>query len=435
MRTSRIWSVELTEHIGEHVKLAGWLHRLRRLSGVSFLILRDGQGLAQIVVDNQELLEQLAALEPESVVSVEGQVVATPQAPRGVELHAQRVEVLSAAAAPPPMELHRPHLNALLPTILDHAPVSLRHPRQRAVFRVLAAALNGFRQTLLAEHFVEITTPRLVGAATESGASVFAVDYFGRSAYLAQSPQLYKQIMVGVFERVFDIGPVFRAEPHDTPRHLSEYVSLDVEIDFIDDHTTVMGVLERVVRGMLHAVEHSAAAELELLGCELPRTPASFPSIDFEAAQQMIHAATGEDVIGEPDLAPAHERWLGEWANREYGSELVFVTGYPMAKRPFYTHPDPARPHLSNSFDLLFRGVELVSGGQRLHKHADYLAALAARDMDPAPLQGYLEAFRHGMPPHGGFGLGVERFVARLVGAANVRETKLFPRDMHRLTP
>jgi len=283
--------------------------------------------------------------------------------------------------------------------------------------------------------FVEVFTPKLVASATEGGANVFALDYFGRPAYLAQSPQFYKQVMVGVFERVYEVGPVFRAEPHDTPRHLNEYVSLDAELGFIRDHRDAMALLREVVAGMVAALGEREAAALDLLAVRLPAVPAEIPAIHFADAQELIARETGEDPRGEPDLAPAHERWLGDWAVREYGSEFLFVTGYPMVKRPFYTHPDPDRPAFSNSFDLLFRGLELVTGGQRLHRYEDYLAALAARGLDPEPFAGYLEAFRHGMPPHGGFALGLERWVARLTGVANVREATLFPRDLHRLTP
>jgi nondiscriminating aspartyl-tRNA synthetase len=431
----RIWSIDLPRHVGETIVLAGWLHRLRRLSTVSFLILRDGQGLAQVILNDPALVDRVAALPPESVVRVEGDVLATPQAPAGVEVRAQRIDVVSEAVEAPPFELHRPHIPAQLPTILDHAAVGLRHPRHRARFRLAAASVEGFRRTLREERFVEVFTPKLVATATEGGANVFAVDYFGRPAYLAQSPQLYKQTLVGVFERVFEVGPVFRAEPHDTPRHINEYISLDAEMGFIDDHTTVMALVERVLAGIVASVAEHASDDLRRLECAVPRVPPRIPVVDFLEAQRMIHAATGEDVLGEPDLAPAHERWLGDWTLREHDSEFVFVVGYPLAKRPFYTHPDPMRPGQSNSFDLIFRGLELVTGGQRLHVHAAYIDALAQRGMDPEPLAGYLEAFKHGMPPHGGFALGLERWVARLVGAANVRETTLFPRDLHRLTP
>ncbi len=431
----RTWSVNLAEHAGERVYLAGWLHRLRQLSNVSFLILRDAKGLAQIVVEDQALVERLASLHNESVITVKGTAVAEPQAPGGIEVHDPIVEIIAPAAEPPPFDLFRPVIKAQLPTILDHAPLALRHPGHRALFRIASAAMSGFRATLREMDFAEIQTPKIVASATEGGANVFAIDYFGRPAYLAQSPQFYKQMMVGVFERVFEVGPVFRAEPHNTPRHLNEYVSLDAELGFIRDHTTVMELLVQVLRGMMAAIREEAPDAVSLLGVTLPEVPAPIPAIHFADALEMISRETGEDVRGEPDLAPAHERFLGGWARREHGSDFLFVTGYPMVKRPFYTHPDPDRPEYSNSFDLIFRGMELVTGGQRLHLYEDYLAALRARDLDAEPLASYLEAFKHGMPPHGGFAIGLERLVARLAEAQNVRETALFPRDLQRLTP
>lgn len=428
----RIWSVDMPAHVGERVALSGWLHRVRRLSQVAFLILRDGRGLAQIVLDAND---ELASVQPESVLRVEGTVVVSDQAPRSVELQAERIEVVSDALEPPPFELHRPRIPAQLPTILDHAAVGLRHPRQRALWRIAAASAEGFRSALRADYFTEVFTPKLVAAATEGGADVFGVDYFDRRAYLAQSPQFYKQMLVGVYERVFEIGPAFRAEPHDTPRHLNQFTSLDAELGFITDHRDVMRIVERTLPVMLSGVFDAGLEEIDLLELQRPVFVAPIPTVDFVEAQHMIQSATGEPVVGEPDLAPAHERWLGEWALREHGSDFVFVTGFPVAKRPFYTHPDPARPTASNSFDLLFRGLELVTGGQRLHRYADYIAALSVRGIDPEPFGGYLEAFKHGMPPHGGFALGLERWVARLAGVANVRETTLFPRDLRRLTP
>jgi nondiscriminating aspartyl-tRNA synthetase len=432
----RIWSAQMPSHTGERVELAGWLHRLRRLGGVSFLILRDGRGLAQIVLDSAELVEQAAVAMPESVLRVCGTVTANTQAPRGVELIAQSIYVVSEATMPPPFELHRPQLGAQLATRLDHAAVSLRHPRQRALIRLASVSAEAFRATLRDEGFMEVFTPKIVGTASEGGANLFSIDYFGRSAYLAQSPQLYKQILVGVYERVFEVGPVFRAEPHDTPRHLNQYTSLDAEFGFLEDHTTVMRLVERVVRGMLQGIVTDVAGDLGLTGFVTPRIPASgIPSVDFVEAQHFIETSTGETVAGELDLAPSHERMLGEWALREYESDFLFVTGFPLAKRPFYTHPNARRPEFSNSFDLLFRGLEIVTGGQRLHRYADYLKALAERGMAVEPFAGYLEAFKHGMPPHGGFAMGLERWVARLTNLPNVREATLFPRDLQRLTP
>jgi len=431
----RTYSAELSRHVGERVRVAGWIHRVRRLSRVSFLIVRDARGLTQIVLEDSGVVEQVGRLHAESVIAVEGLVVVNPQAPMGFEIHDPEIDVISSAISPPPLDLFRPVLKSQLPTLLDHASLTLRHPRRRALWQLAAASLAGFRAALNSMHFVEIHTPKIVGTATEGGADVFKVDYFGRPAYLAQSPQFYKQIMVGVFERVFEVGPVFRAEPHDTTRHLNEYVSLDAEMGLIQDHTSVMDVLASTLREMVEALREGSGEALRLLNVVLPTVPRVVPSIHFADALDMIGENLGEDVSGELDLSPAHERWLGEWAQSEHGSEFLFVVGYPMIKRPFYTHPDPARPEFSNSFDLLFRGLELVTGGQRLHRHDDYVAALVARGQEPDGLKGYLEAFRYGMPPHGGFAIGLERWVAQIAGVANVREAALFPRDLQRLSP
>ena len=430
----RVWTSDLPQHIGERVTVSGWLHHRRALKSVCFLILRDASGLAQIVVSDADVRSVVESLPHESVLSITADVVASAQAPGGLELHEPAVRVVSAALDEPPVELFRPDLSAQLPTLLDTAAVSMRHPRRAAIQRLSAAAVEGFRATLRAERFVEIATPKIIGTTPEGGANVFELDYFGKPAFLAQSPQLYKQMMVGVLERVFETAPAFRAEPHDTARHLSQFISLDAEMGFVEDHRTVMAMTTKAVTGMIGAAK---ALDLEAAFPDLriPEVPAVIPDIHFTEALELISEATGEDVRAEPDLAPAHERWLGEWARREHGSEWLYVTGYPMKKRPFYTHPDPSRPEWSNSFDLLFRGLEIVTGGQRLHRHEDYLAALDGRGIDPAGFAGYLMAFRHGMPPHGGFALGLERFVAQIAGIANVRETTLFPRDMQRLTP
>ncbi|RLP86241.1 aspartate--tRNA(Asn) ligase [Micromonospora sp. CV4] len=426
----RTLSHQLPTKVGATVRIAGWVHRRRLLKSVAFLIVRDAAGLAQVVVTDPAARAELEKLTEETVVEVTATVTANDAAPAGVELTDPAVRPLGPPAVPPPFDLYRPALTASLPTQLDHAPTALRHPTRSAALRVSAAAVAGFRAALDARDFVEVHTPKVVSSSTESGANVFALDWFGRPAYLAQSPQFYKQLMVGVFERVYEVGPVFRAEPHDTVRHLAQYTSLDVELGFVADHRDVMVVLRDTLAGMLGTVGERAGGALTTLGVEVPAVPAQIPEVHFTEALTIAGAPADE-----PDLAPAHERALGEWARREHGSDFLFVTGYPMAKRPFYTHPDPARPAYSNGFDLLFRGLELVTGGQRLHRHADYLAALAARGEPVEPYAGYLDAFRHGMPPHGGFAIGLERFVARLVGAANVREVTAFPRDLHRLTP
>lgn len=430
----RTWTTELAGHTGQRVRMQGWLHHLRRLSNVSFLLLRDARGIAQVVVDDPDLASSLDAMPRDSVLEVEGIACSEPRAPDEVELREARVTVIAPAVESPPADLYRPRLAVQLPTLLDRAPVLLRHPRRRAMFRLSAAAMAGYRSALRARGFIEIQTPKLVAFATEGGANVFPVDYMGRKAFLAQSPQFYKQTMVGVFERVFEIGPVFRAEPHDTPRHLNEYVSLDAEMGFIDDHRTVMAVLRDAVAGMGVAVAEEGDA-LARLGVTPPPVPSEIPALHFTEARELAARLRGVGTGDEPDLAPADEATLGEWARREHGSDFVYVVGYPMRKRPFYTHPDTGRPEYSRSFDLLFRGLEIATGGQRLHLLGDYLEALSRRGLDPEPFEGYLAAFRHGMPPHGGFGMGLARWLARLTGTANVREATLFPRDLQRLVP
>ncbi|QCW49825.1 aspartate--tRNA(Asn) ligase [Nocardioides dongxiaopingii] len=426
----RTHTTDLTHAVpGETVRLQGWVHRRRELAALTFLVVRDRTGLAQVVVREDD--PAWGAVPPEETpVEVVGTATTSARAPGGVEVTAASVTALGEPAATPVVELWRPTLDAALPTLLDHAATTWRHPRQRARWEVAAASLHGFRATLDASGFTEVHSPKLVESATESGASVFEVDYFGRPAFLAQSPQLYKQVLVGVFERVYEVGPVFRAEPHDTVRHLAQYVSLDVELGFVESHREVVACLRDVVAGMVAAVHERAAAAVERLEVDVPVVPEEVPVLHFRDALRLVGAPDDE-----PDLAPAHERALGAWARETHGSDFLVVEGYPTASRAFYSHPDPEDPRWSRSFDLLFRGVELVSGAQRLHRHADYVRVLAERGYPAEPFASYVEAFRHGIPPHGGFAIGLERWVSRLVGAANVREVTLFPRDLHRLAP
>ncbi|MBX2999113.1 MAG: aspartate--tRNA(Asn) ligase [Caldilineaceae bacterium] len=437
MGQATIRTTEVKNYVGQEVHLRGWLHTVRRLGGVVFVVLRDGWGTVQAVTESEADL--LAVLEggvsAESVIELRGVVVEMAQAPGGVEIHHPQVEVITPVTEPLPVIINKREVQAGLAAQLDHAVVVNRHPARRAIFRLAAGVMAGFRETLNRKGFTEIQTPKIVASATESGANVFKINYFDQTAFLAQSPQFYKQIMVGVFERVYEVGPVFRAEPHDTIRHVNEYVSLDVEFGFIENHFTVMAMLREVLAGIFVTLQEGYSAELALLGARLPTVPETIPHIHFSDAQELIWQRHGVDVRGEPDLSPQDERWLGEWAQAEYGSDFLFVPGYPMGKRPFYTHPDPERPAYSNSFDLLFRGTELVTGGQRLHRYADYEAALNRAGYRLEPFATYLEAFRYGMPPHGGFAIGSERLLMQLLNLPNVRLSTLFPRDLARVTP
>ncbi len=433
----RIRTREIVEHVGERVLVSGWLHSLRKLGGITFLVVRDGWGMVQAVTEDESELQPLRATNAgvESVITLEGYAMAEEQAPGGVELRKLSINVIAPVQEVPPIVIQKRKLSAQAVTVLDHASIANRHPTRRAIFRLSAGVLSSFRDILTSRGFTEIQTPKIVESATESGANVFKLDYFGRAGYLAQSPQFYKQMMVGVFERVFEVGPVFRAEPHDSTRHLNEYVSLDVEFGFIEDHFTVMALLRDVLAFILAQLSEQYMEELMLLGVDMPHVPASIPWIHFADAQEFILRQHGVDVRGEPDLSPQDERWLGAWAKKEYDSDFLFVTGYPMRKRPFYTQPDAQRPEFSASFDLLFRGTELVTGGQRLHRYEDYVQAMERAGIPLEPFAYYLEAFRYGMPPEGGFAIGLERLLMQLIGAPSVKLTALFPRDINRLAP
>ncbi len=422
-----ILSRSLSQYRDQSITMGGWIHRVRQLGGLTFIVLRDPQGLVQIMRQPED--PPLPTLVPETVVQVTGLVTPENRAPGGVELRHPVFRILSRPGGSLPFHLGSPKLRVGMDLRLNEAALSLRHPQSQRIFRVQAALTSGFRRALRERQFVEVQTPKIIATASESGANVFKLQYFDTNAYLAQSPQFYKQMMVGVFGRVFETGPVFRAEPHDTGRHLSEYVSLDVEVGFIESPQELMSLL----RDLLDVMLGEARADSGDNGW--PRVPDQIPVIHFADALTQVGEALGQNLAQEPDLSPTHEDWLGVWARREYESDFLFVEGYPTAKRPFYTAPDPERPVYSRSFDLLFRGQEIVTGGMRLHRDEDYLDALKKRGLTTEGLEGYLSAFRYGMPPHGGFAIGLERLTARLLGLSNIREATLFPRDLKRLRP
>lgn len=410
------------------VTLHGMVHALRDLGGVTFLTLRTREGLVQCVCPRRP-----EGVREECAVSVSGLLRPEPRAPGGAELAEARFTVLSRPAAPPPVPLSKKS-SLSMDTELSLRPVTLRAPRARAVFRIQAAVCRAFREFLQEEDFTEIHTPKLGRAGAEGGSSQFRVDYFGRKAVLAQSPQLYKQVMVGVFERVYEIGPVFRAEKHATQRHLNEYTSLDLEMGFLHSFTDLMALEQGFLRRLVDLLRREYAGELALLGAELPDAQ-HIPAVRFDEAKRLAADAYGYAIREPYDLEPEEEQHIGRYAKEVWGSDFVFVTHYPGRKRPFYTMDDPEDPRYTLSFDLLFRGMEITTGGQRIHNYGQQVEKLKARGMEPEDFSGYLLFHKHGAPPHGGLGIGLERLTMQLCGLDNIRRASLFPRDRTRLEP
>ena len=410
------------------VTLHGMVHALRDLGGVTFLTLRTREGLVQCVCPRRP-----EGVREECAVSVSGLLRPEPRAPGGAELAEARFTVLSRPAAPPPVPLSKKS-SLSMDTELSLRPVTLRAPRARAVFRIQAAVCRAFREFLQEEDFTEIHTPKLGRAGAEGGSSQFRVDYFGRKAVLAQSPQLYKQVRVGVFERVYEIGPVFRAEKHATQRHLNEYTSLDLEMGFLRSFTDLMALEQGFLRRLVDLLRREYAGELALLGAELPDAQ-HIPAVRFDEAKRLAADAYGYAIREPYDLEPEEEQHIGRYAKEVWGSDFVFVTHYPGRKRPFYTMDDPEDPRYTLSFDLLFRGVEITTGGQRIHNYGQQVEKLKARGMEPEDFSGYLLFHKHGAPPHGGLGIGLERLTMQLCGLDNIRRASLFPRDRTRLEP
>lgn len=417
---------DLTAAIGSEVRIEGWVLTRRDLGGISFAVIRDRSGVVQCVFQHTPIPLQ------ESAVRVVGTVVEQRRAPGGIEIQATSLEVISEATAAPPVEINKESYTANQDTLLAYRHVSVRSHRTTNVLRVLAGLVHEFRAGLRAEAFTEIFTPKLVSAGAEGGANMFEVDFYGKRGFLAQSPQLYKQIMVAVHERVFETAPVYRAEKSHTLRHLSEYVSLDAEFAFIHNEHEVMDVEEQLLKRMFTNLARTHEYELTELGATLPEVATPFPRIPLLEAREIVATRYGHQPAGK-DLDPEGERLISKWALEEHDSEFVFLTDFPAAARPFYTYPNG--DGTTRGFDLIFRGVEITSGGQRAHHEHVLREELAARNLDPEQFADYLAVFRHGMPPHGGFAIGAERLTALTVGIENVRFATAFPRDSQRLKP
>lgn len=428
----------LRQEVEKEVKVMVTVDVARVQGKMAFFDLRDYTGIIQgVVFGKPEVLEVASTLRPESPIAVTGIVHARGEKMRNdkvengdIELEITGIEVLNEAEALP----FDPDSELNLDTLLDYRPLTLRRKREQAMFKVQSEILYAYRTFLRGEGFTEFQAPKLVGGDAEGGAEVFKVKYFkGVEASLATSPQLYKQIMVGAFERVFAVGPTFRAEKSATTRHLSEISMMDLEMGFIKDHTDVLRLVTGLIRAITLHLNTTCAKEFKFLGVEEALAPETFPTMTLREAQALILKETGVDKTSEPDLEPEDERFLCEYANKNLGSDFVFVTHFPTSKRPFYTHVDPACPEFTRSFDLLFRGLEMCSGGQRVHKYSELVERIKAKNLDPDKFQFYLQAFKYGIPPHGGIGMGLERLTAKYCGVGNVKEATLFPRDINRI--
>ncbi len=436
MPLPRRLSRELAQRDGETVRIAGHLEEYRALGGVAFALVRDGSGTTQVTLKkgtaDPALFATLEALPRESVVEVEGAVALSPRANRGIELYPSRLTVLARAEVPLPLGVVD-KVPAELNTRLDHRVLDLRKPAVRAIFELRAELLAGLRAAFLRRGFLEIETPKLLRQGAEGGATLFPVDYFGSRAYLAQSPQLYKQMLIGAgFERVFEIAPVFRAEPSDTVRHLTELTMLDGEIGYVTEPEEVREVLEGVVVDAVAATREGLKARGSPLAGKLPELATPFPRIPFATAEGWL----GRSGAGR-DFQTEDEKAIGERVGRELGAPFYFLTDYPTSVKAqtFYAWRRDDDPSRTGYFDLDYRGLEIASGGRREHRLDRLLENLRTAGLDPALFSGYLEAFRFGMPPHGGWGLGVDRLVQALAELANIREARLFPRDRYRLDP
>ncbi len=439
----RILSTKIGEHIGKKIVIEGWIHKKRLLGGITFINVRDRGGLTQVVIENKDEVEKLRGLQIGTVLRVEGTLALEARAPGGAEIHDPSIHVISPVVDEPPIEIDKPlsHKPENLDTLFDYRPMTLRNLQEAAIFKVQAKVLDAFRRYFSQNDFTEINSPKLLAEATEGGAEVFKLDYFGKTATLAQSAQFYKQMMVGVFERVFETNPTFRAEPSATTRHMTEYITIDAEIGFItfDD---LLGHAGSCLLSVVDTVTKECSEELKKWNVNpslLPKDAKDIPRLTIQEIHRMFLEATKEDHTGEDDLAPAEERWVCDYAKKQLGSEAVFVVGWPAKSKTFkfYHRANQDNPDIADRADLLFKGIEIVTLSMREHRYEKLVAQLKERGGDPespgyAPL---LSAYKHGMPPHGGWGWGLERTVQKLLGLNSVKEASLFPRDINRLAP
>lgn len=436
-RTIEISDILSDDWIGKEIIMKGAVHTIRDMSQFSFIILRNYEGVVQCVLEEGKVQDfQVQDLREGATAEIKGIVSAEYRAPNGFEVRLSDIRILSVPAedAVMPLPISKWKLNTSLESKLSLRPISLRNIRERAIFKIQEGIVRGFRDFLYTQHFTEIRTPKLVAGNAEGGANVFKVEYFGKKAFLAQSPQFYKQTMVGVYDRVFEAAPVFRAEKHNTTRHLNEYTSLDFELGYIDGFEDVMDMEAAMLSYTFAFLEKVYEKEIKILGITIPDV-SNIPAVRFDEAKVLISEKYERKIKDPYDLEPEEEVLIGKYFKEKYNSDFVFVTHYPSKKRPFYAMDDPANPKYTLSFDLLFKGMEVTTGGQRIHSYEEQVDKMIKRGMDPEEFRNYLMIFKHGMPPHGGLGIGLERLTMKLLDEENVRETTLFPRDVSRLEP
>lgn len=422
------------DYVGKTVKMNGAVHNIRDMGEFAFIILRKAEGLVQCVYEEGKTEFDLKDLKEESAVEVTGVIALEERAPQGFELRLTGIRVLSEPAETMPIAINKWKMNTSLETRLSLRPVSLRNVRERAKFKIQEGIVRGFREFLSSQGFTEVHTPKIVSRGAEGGANVFKLNYFNKKAELGQSPQFYKQMMVGVFDRVFEVAPVFRAEKHNTTRHLNEYIGLDFEMGYIDSFEDVMAMETGFLKYTMELLKSEYKKELDMLGIDLPSI-SQIPHVRFAEAKQLVSEKYNRKIRNPFDLEPEEEVLIGRYFKEEYDSDFVFVTHYPSKKRPFYAMDDPEDTSVTLSFDLLYKGLEITTGGQRIHDYQMILEKMEKRGMDPEDIKDYLMIFKYGMPPHGGLGIGLERLTMRLLDEQNVRETSLFPRDVTRLEP
>ncbi|MBI2591032.1 MAG: aspartate--tRNA(Asn) ligase [Candidatus Blackburnbacteria bacterium] len=435
----RILSSDLPKHINEEVVVSGWLHKRRELGGMTFLVLRDRDGLVQILAEKSQGIEKLEGLQNGTILTVKGTVVEDERAPQGVEIHNPEISVDVPVEYVVPIEVDKPidHSPENLETLFENKVVNMRNTVERGIWKIQATVGDAAREYLKSQDFTEFHSPKLLAEATEGGAEVFKLDYFGKTATLAQSAQFYKQIMVGSLERVFEIGATYRAEPSMTTRHMTEFVTIDVEMGFIEGFQDLLRLLSGLVNHVAGYVWEHNGEELETLGAQKPILKEEFPQVTLKELHELFLNETGTDATKEPDPTPAEERFISEYSAQNWGSEAVFVTEFPSSHMKFYHYKSDRDPEVAERADLIFRGVEIVTASQREHRYpklVEQLKAMGGNSEHPG-YKYYLEAFKYGMPAHGGFGLGLERLTQKIIGLNNVKEATLFPRDINRLAP